>query len=400
MTPARRLRVVYLHSAFSVGGAELLRMTQLRYLDRARVEPHLVVQRFDEGRGGDAWWAGEARALDVPLVSLGCRTDSPLEARAYGALGRVLRELRPDVLQTSLFPANTLGRLVALATPRLRVIAEEHSLCVWKGRSHIAVDRALARRGDAILACSRAVADFTAAQEGIDRRAFQVLYNCLDPSRLRADRPREALREELGTPPGALVFVAIGRVHPRKGFDRVAAAVHGVRAAGRPVELWVVGGEGGAGEHARLERAIADLGPGPARLRLLGERKDVANLLGAADVFVHAARFEGFGIVLAEAMYASLPVAAFGVGGVPEVVVDGETGFVVPPDDVGALRRSLETLASDPALAARLGAAGRERAARLFMPETHVARLVELYDELLAGRRPGAFAGRPVAPAP
>ncbi|HEU4537180.1 MAG TPA: glycosyltransferase family 4 protein, partial [Polyangiaceae bacterium] len=364
-----------------------LRLTQLRYLDRERVEPLVAVQQFEPERDGDAWWAGEARALGVPIISLGCRTESPREARAYGALAKALLEHRPDVLQTSMFPSNTVGRLVALAAPRLRVIAEEHNCYVWKRRSHIAVDRALARRSDAILACSRAVADYTAAQEGIARGAFRVLYNCLDPGRLRVDRARDDVRAEIGTPPDALVFVAAGRISPQKGFERLVSAMHQMAApAGRPVELWVAGGDGRDRDRARLEAHVAALGPGAARVRLLGERKDIANVFAAADVFAHAARWEGFGIVLIEAMYASLPVVAFGVNGVPEVVDHGVTGLLVSPDDVGALRGALEAMAADPGRARRMGEAGRERALRLFMPETHVAQLHALYDELLAGR--------------
>jgi glycosyltransferase involved in cell wall biosynthesis len=387
MGSRRRVRVLFYQSVVGVGGAETLRLTQLRYLDRDRVEPLVAVQQFEPERDGDAWWAGEARALGVPVISLGCRTESPREVRAYGALAKALLEHRPDILQTSMFPSNTVGRLVALAAPRLRVIAEEHNCYVWKRWSHIAVDRALARRSHAILACSRAVADYTAAQEGIDRSAFRVLYNCLDPGRLRVDRGRDDVRAELGTPPEALVFVAAGRISPQKGFERIVSAMHKMRApSSRPVELWIAGGDGRDNDRARLERHIASLDPRSIKVRLLGERKDIANVFAAADVFAHAARWEGFGIVLIEAMYASLPVVAFGVNGVPEVVDDGVTGLLVSPDDVGALRGALESLASDPERAKRMGEAGRARALRLFMPEAHVAQLVELYDELLADR--------------
>jgi glycosyltransferase involved in cell wall biosynthesis len=382
----RRTRVLFYQSRVGVGGAETLRLAQLRYLDRERVEPAVAVQQFDPEREGDAWWAGEARALGVPVVPLGCRTESPFEGRAYVALARALRSLRPDVLQTSMFPANTIGRLVALAAPRLRVITEEHNRYVWKRREHVVVDRVLAPRSGAILACSRAVADFTAAQEGIDRGAFRVLYNCIDPGRLGVDRPRAAVRAEIGTPEGAFVFVAVGRISPQKGFERLVEAAHAMRTSGRQVELWIVGGDGGRDDRAQLEAYAAKLGPGAAAVRLLGERTDVGNLFAAADAFAHSARWEGFGIVLAEAMYASLPVVAFGVDGVPEVVDDGVTGLLAPPDDIGALRAALEAIAADPARARSLGAAGRERALRLFMPEVHVAQLMGLYDELMGAR--------------
>jgi glycosyltransferase involved in cell wall biosynthesis len=389
--PPRRIRVLFLHSVVApVGGTEMLRLTQLRHLDRDRVDPIAAVQLFEPGaRDGDAWWAGEARSLDVPIVPLGCRSESTFEARGYVALARALREHRPDVLQTSMFAANTIGRIVAAASPRLPVIAEEHNCYVWKNWKHIAVDRALALRSDVILACSGAVADFTAAQERIDRRTFRVLYNCVDPARLRVGRPREAVRAEIGAPSEAFVFVAVGRISPQKGFERLVEATHSMRTGGREVEVWVVGGNGGNDERSRLEARIKALGPGAAKVRLLGERKDVADLLAAADVFAHPARWEGFGLVLVEAMYASLPVVAFAVNGIPEVVDDGVTGLLLPPDDVGALRGALEGLLADPARAKRLGEAGRERAVRLFMPDVHVGQLMGVYDEVL-GRHQAA----------
>jgi glycosyltransferase involved in cell wall biosynthesis len=128
------------------------------------------------------------------------------------------------------------------------------------------------------------------------------------------------------------------------------------------------------------DRGLAD------RVELTGTREDVAQILARADVFVLSSRSEGMPMSALEAMAAGLPVVATAVGGVPELVVDGETGFLVPPGDAPALSRALDRILGDPDLRRRLGEAGRQRAGGMFaLPEWQAAHL-RLYEELLARR--------------
>jgi glycosyltransferase involved in cell wall biosynthesis len=186
------------------------------------------------------------------------------------------------------------------------------------------------------------------------------------------DEPPQAWgATELELPPGPIA-VAVARLVPQKGID-VA-----VRALGDLDATLVVLGEGS--ERARLESLAREIG---TRLLLPGRVGDVAAVLRRADLLVHAARWEGFGLALLEAMLCGLPVVATRVSSIPEIVWDGDTGLLVPPDDPGALRAALERLLADEPLRRRLGEAGRERARTEFSVERMARRTLAVYEEVV-----------------
>ena len=136
-------------------------------------------------------------------------------------------------------------------------------------------------------------------------------------------------------------------------------------------------------DRAAVERLAAELGLRDAA-RLLGTRADVPELLATAHCVLLASDYEGCPLSVLEAMAAGVPVVATAVGGVPEIVADGETGLLTPRGDAQALARALETVLADRDLATRLGAEGRARARRELGRERMGAEVVALYDELLA----------------
>jgi len=165
---------------------------------------------------------------------------------------------------------------------------------------------------------------------------------------------------------------------PRKGVDVLVDALAALPASsGRAVLL--VAGDGP--ERAALAARAAGLG---ARVCFLGARADKAELLSACDVFALASRAEGLGVAALEAMAAGRAVVATRVGGLGEAVVDGRTGLLVPPGDPAALAAALARLCDDPALRARLAAAGPERVAEGFEAEQMVGAYERLYREVLS----------------
>jgi phosphatidylinositol alpha-1,6-mannosyltransferase len=201
----------------------------------------------------------------------------------------------------------------------------------------------------------------------------------VDPDRFRPVDPdaRRAARRRHGLDADAPLVLGVSRLVPRKGFDVLLDAVAGLDG----VQV-AIAGEGR--DYARLARRAAPLG---ARAHLLGRvpDADLPALYATADVFAMLCRdrwggleAEGFGIVFLEAAACAVPTVAGRSGGAHEAVVDGETGFVVEPRDVGAVRDALERLLGDAALRQRLGRAARERAARDFAYDTLAARLAVL----------------------
>jgi len=195
-----------------------------------------------------------------------------------------------------------------------------------------------------------------------------------------------AVRAELGWKDNPILS-ATSRLDTEKGHDILLEAMYTV-AAGHPDARLLIAGEASvdpAGRRAILQRRIDELKLGGV-VRLLGFRRDIPKLLAAADICVLPAEAEACGRVLFEAMAMAKPIVATSSGGTPEIVVDGVTGLLVPPRNVGALTTALLALLKDPARRSALGTAGRERVVTHFSVQAHVRRTMEVYAEVLADR--------------
>jgi len=218
--------------------------------------------------------------------------------------------------------------------------------------------------------------------DGMPDQRTRVVHLGQDLGRLRTGGAT-GLRAELGIPADAIVVVSVGSLIRRKGFDILLRATS--RLAPAPdVRVLIVG----AGpERTNLEALAAELSITEA-VRFLGERDDVGAILrDTADILVSAARSEAFGLTLVEAGGCGLPVIAPAVDGIPEVVVDGETGLLIAPEDEAELARAIARLARDPELRERLGAAGRTRVETHFSIARYVDEIQQAYDELLTRPR-------------
>jgi glycosyltransferase involved in cell wall biosynthesis len=173
------------------------------------------------------------------------------------------------------------------------------------------------------------------------------------------------------------VLVAVARLEPQKGLDVALRAL----AALPPEAVLVVLGEGP--QRAELEVLAAQLGV-TERVRFPGRVGDVAALLRAAELLVHPARWEGFGLALLEAMLCGKPIVASRVSSIPELVADGETGILVPPDDPAALATAVGILLEDRTQATAMGEAGLVRAQQRFSVARMAERTVEVYRRALA----------------
>ena len=178
------------------------------------------------------------------------------------------------------------------------------------------------------------------------------------------------MRAALGVPEDRVVAAIVSRLVRHKGYPELLAAWPAVPDA----ELWVVGARLSS-DHGDDMDALLHATPG---VRRLGYRTDVAAVLAAADIFVLPSHFEGLPMSVIEAMLAGLPVVATNIRGPREQVVPGETGLLVTPGTVAPLAGALRTLAADPALRARMGAAGRARAVQLYDEARVVSRTLDL----------------------
>ncbi len=298
-------------------------------------------------------------------------------------LARYLWRERIDILHTHLFEPSAIGLAAGVwARTPLRVMTRHYSdyhTRIHKNL-HVRVDQWCNRRSQAIIAVSEHTAEHLIAVEQADRRKVHTVVNGIDFDRVRLSAPEAParLRQEL-TPAGEHLLLIVARLHPEKGHEYLFQAVAELnRTLPRPVIL-AAAGTGPFAEAYRVK--VQEMGCTDF-VRFLGFRKDVADLMAAADVMVLPSVAEAFGLVLTEALYLGTPVVATHVGGIPEIVTDGVDGILVPPADSTALARALAGLLSDPERRRRLAGAGKEKVQRQFRFDTMVRRYEAVYEQL------------------
>jgi L-malate glycosyltransferase len=353
-----------------IRGSEQLLLDLLAHLDPARVRPIVWCNQRP--------MADAARALGLTTY----RSDFEVyfdylcprfRLSRYRALMREARDLIRRH-QIRVLHSNSAGpcQWLAPVARRLRLPLLAHLHTGYLRRSRYAL---LLHQASLVVGVSRQVVT-PFIEDGIDPEYTRIIYNGIDFSRLRPKASAD-FRRALGLPNDAVVVTSIGSLIRRKGQD-VLLRAFSLLGAARERHLLVVGD---GPEQAQLERLVVELGL-KGRVTFLGYSNDIGQICSASDVLALASRMESFGLVLAEAGYFGLPVVASAVGGIPEVVEDGVTGLLVPPEDPAALAAALARLIDDRDYRIRLGRAGRERVEVLFSVERMAENFHQAYERL------------------
>jgi glycosyltransferase involved in cell wall biosynthesis len=351
------MRVVHVHRIAGIGGSERHLLTLLPALATAGIEASFVGL---DGGGDPAPFYAELERADIAHRVASVRR-----------LRRAIASFEPDLVHTHLVHADVFG---AVAAGRRPLVSTKHNDDPFRAGPFRFVERALTRRAQAVITITEALARFQIERVGLPREKLTVVRYGLDaPPPAWADNP------SLPLPSSARVLLGVGRLVRQKGYDVALQAFASIRER-HPEAVLVIVGEGT--ERPQLERQRQELRLGES-LHLPGRAGDVTAWLQRADVLVHPARWEGFGLVLLEAMLASLPVVATRVSAIPEIVADGETGLLVAADDPAALAGALGRVLDEPALAVRLGEAGLARARSDFSVERMAKATVEVYRRAL-----------------
>jgi glycosyltransferase involved in cell wall biosynthesis len=415
--PARRaegrIRVLYVQAHGDMSTPAFIQSLIMRHLDPARVEVHVACPQAN-GTVPDALRAMQAvpgahvrptrfapsmhrrAAADVARA---VAAEGPAAAASLAALAAYARRCGIDVVQSTERPREVLyGWALGALTGARTVVHLNSTPADWMtGRAQWAM-----RRADAVVCVSRAVADEAVAR-GQPRERAHVVLNGLDLADWAGGAGGAggaAVRAELGVPADALMLSIIARVVPSKGHGELLEALGRLRDDLPPFRLVVVGDDDaspgvmpeGFSQMAALRARSRRLGL-EDRVIFAGTRADVRPILAATDIYAMPSRDEAFGMSFAEAMAMGCPVVAVDAGGVREVVLDGRTGLLSPPDDVAALAANIARLAGDPALRRAMGSAGRARvegelnAARMAAQVELVYRALLSSDRATDGRR-------------
>ncbi len=374
------MRVAHIIKVTRISGAERHLLLLLQGLRAADVDAHLVIL-VEETRPMDDMMQ-EARQRDIParrlVISHDFDVGLPLRLR------RVLRQIRPELVHTHLIHADLYGGLAAKMAGVRAVVSSRHNddqfryHPLWRR-----VSPWLWKMTSAGIAISGAIQAFSVEVEGAPTDKVQVVRYGMEHRWITDEilcDARAKLVAELGLASDALLLGMVCRIVEQKGIAYALQAFSRLQDRFPEAHL-IIAGDGELTD--ALKAASRELGIAE-RVHWLGWRSDGADLIGAFDILLLPSLWEGFGLVLLEAMSRRVPVIASRVSAIPEVVVDGETGILVEARDVPALADAMSRLLGDRALRQHMGLLGAARLEAHFSIKRMVSGTLEVYRNCLS----------------
>jgi glycosyltransferase involved in cell wall biosynthesis len=352
------------------GGAEKQLCLLANGLPEHGIEPHVVLLTRD----GPLREQLEDSRIPVTLIGKHFRADPT----AYFRLRRWLREWKPDVVHSWLFAANAYARKAALSTEVPVILGSERCVDLWKTPAHFWIDRYLARRTDGITTNSTGVRDFYASH-GIELNQIHVIANGILPRRVNAISREEAC-QRLGVEPSRHLIFSVGRLWPQKRYRDLVWAAELLGTLRDDVTYVIIGDGPQSDELLRFRDSLSK----PDRVRFVGQRDDVAELLPHADLFWNGSEYEGQSNSILEAMQAGVCTVASNIPGNCDLIENQRTGRLVEPGDKADFARVSQHLLSNPDERKRLATAGREAIDEHFTVPRMVAEHADLYQQIFA----------------
>ncbi len=391
-----RIRILFLNSPERFGADTWVQALLMRSLDRARFEVHAACA---VGPNGAPTPAFETFARIPDLVIRPTNFGPSLAGRsrieklaavpsglAFGAslagLAAYVRRHRIEVVHATDRPRDAMSCAIVGSLGGARSVVHLHVKCDdWMGRGA----RWAFRRADALVGISDFVSR-SLVSNGYDERRVHTVLNAIDPAAWDFDLDPAPVRRELGIDHDAPVVMCASRLFRWKGHADLIRSVAEVKREAPGVRLLIVGSvdslAGSADYLDELKKLTAELGLSE-NVVFTGQRSDMVRLFAASDVFAMASFEEPFGLVFAEAMAMKRPVVSLETGGIPEVVVHGETGLLSPPRDIHKMAANLLALLRDPPLRKKMGENGRRRVEARFTPDRMAKDAERLYFELV-----------------
>lgn len=383
------VKIVRIIARLNMGGPALHVAYLSEGLAARGYDTTLVVGSLGEGEGSMAFVAEERGARLVHLASMSREISPVRDLIALFKLVHLLRTIQPDIVHTHTAKAGAIGRIAAWIArgERRPVVVHTFHGHVLRGYFGVlgtfafrSLERVLARATTQLVAVSPEVRDDLVSLNIAPREKFAVIRLGIQlDERTHPDRARVETRRQIGVAPERFLVGWIGRMTSVKRVPDVLEGFRRLRESGVDAVLCLVGD---GPDREEIERQASALGVIRHAL-FVGYQDHVGSWYEAFDVLVLPSANEGTPVVAIEALAAGCPVVATRVGGVPDVVEDGVTGYLVAPRDTEALAERLERLARDPKLRRRLGDAGKERVLTRYAVERLVADTDELYRSLL-----------------
>jgi len=366
---SRQLKIVHLVTSLEVGGAQHNMLLGLPNLDPTRYK-HILISIMDRMQ-----MKQQFQQAGIEVHSLGLRKKTDIAAALR--LRSLLKTIRPDILHTYLIHGNVLGRIAGRLAGVPTIIGSELTIG-QAGRIGRLATKLTNPLTDAVEVNSETGGKSIAADLGVPESKIEVVLPGLDLEAFGGTDQRSLVRTELGIEDSEHLVLFVGRLRAVKGVEYGIRAFAKAFARHSHLKL-ALAGEGD--QRSYLESLSEELGIRD-NVKFLGPRKDLAQVLSACDSVIMPSLTEGFPRVAIEAMASSKPVIATHVGGVPEAIINNQSGILVPSKDIEAMAEAITSVATNSELATRLGLAARKRTEQRFAASSYVARLDEMYTRL------------------
>jgi glycosyltransferase involved in cell wall biosynthesis len=370
------MNILHVITTINRGGAE----NHLAELVRAQVSQgaHVVVAYLK----GNGYWAGHFQNLGVRVEHLGLGRYGDI--RPLIRLRGLIRRLGPDIVHAHMPPAEIYARLalMAMRSPPAFIISKHNDERFYPGPGQAVVGAWVASRASRMIAISDAVNAYARAQLGLPASKVTTIHYGIDPRPYEAadEASMASLRCEWGIADDVWIIGTVARLVPQKALHVLLEAYARYRStATRPSWLVLVGS---GPLEVDLKAQAARLGIADSTL-WAGFREDIPRVMKTFDTFALTSAYEGFGLVLLEAMAAATPIIATAVSAIPEIVQDGVNGKLCQPGDPACIAAAFLEL-EDTELRDRLGAAGHARACRMFTVERMANATRTVYHESLS----------------
>lgn len=364
-------KVCYVIGQLNRAGAEKQLYYLVKGLDRSMFSPAVV----SLSRGG--YWGEALRSLGIQVVEIERKRRG--EIRRLSGLTGFFRSMRPHIVHSFLFSANTYGRMAAVLAGVPVVITSERNLPrVGKDKTvfKMITDKVFAPLSDAIVCNSRSAEECLRERYLYDPGRLFTVHNGIEA----AEYPLKDRRYVDAA--GDIVVGTIGNLYPKKNHRLFLEMAEMVTVQCRDKNVrFLIAGDGPL--RKELQSHAVRLGI-RGKVEFTGAIDDICRILGAMDVFVLTSSYEGLSNAIMEAMASGLPVVATDVGGNRELIVDGETGFLAPEGDGAALADRVLALAGDRNLMARMGEKGRQRMLNEFPVKKMVSETEKIYRACIA----------------
>jgi glycosyltransferase involved in cell wall biosynthesis len=369
-SPAKK--ILHIVEDLKVGGLENVLASIVLSLDKTKYN----VQVWCLARGGNTAQALIDKGISLKILNL----ESYYNPFNIIYLGLAMKRERFQLIHAHGYFAGTFGRLAAILARVPVIILHVHSTYYHYSKRNLLIERFLSYFTDRIICVSQAVEKFVTVKERIRKEKTCLIYNAVEsPDHLLNDHQRKKMRASLGFDAEAIVIAVVASLTANKGHGILLTAFKEVSRSYPSISLLIVG-DGPLREkletevkQQKMDRVIV----------FMGIRNDVLKLLQVSDILVLPSIIrEGLSLALIEAMSVSLPVIGTAVGGIPEVIEDGENGFLVSPGSSEQLAVALKKLVNDQALRNGMGRRGRKSYEEKFTMPKMIQQIETLYDQL------------------